>query len=184
MDKFLFVNTCVRKDSRTLSLAKYILDKLNAEYTEVNLEKIDLHPLDGKSLEKRESFVMQGDFSDNMFNLAKEFSAADIIIIAAPYWDLAFPSLLKIYLEHVMVCGITFEYKKGTPYSLCNAKRLIYVTTAGGKIYRNYGFEYVKALAETFFNIPEVLCFKAEELDVRGADVKKIITKAKGEINI
>ena len=51
-------------------------------------------------------------------------------------------------------------------------------------IYKNYGFEYIKTLAETFFAIPEVLCFKAEGLDIRGADVKKIITDAKGGIKL
>lgn len=184
MEKILFVNACVRENSRTLDLSKTVLEKLNTGYTEMNLQKISLQPLNRESLEKREKLVLQGNFSDKMFSLAKDFAAADKIVIAAPYWDLTFPALLKIYLEQITVCGITFEYKKGIPHGLCNAKTLIYVTTAGGVIYINYGYDYIKTLAETFFGITEILCFKAEGLDIRGADVEKIISDAKGGVKL
>lgn len=178
MEKILFVNSCVRKNSRTLVLAKTVLGKLGGVYDEVNLLHEGLKPLTDESLEKRELFVSKGDFSDDMFGQAKNFADADIIVIAAPYWDLSFPSLLKVYLEHITVCGITFEYKKGVPYGLCKAKRLIYVTTAGGKIFFDFGFEYIKTLAEKFFSISDNICFKAEELDIRGADTERIMADA------
>lgn len=166
MEKILFVNACVRENSRTLDIAKIVLEKLNNAYTEVNLQKTDLKPLNRESLDIREKLILQGDFSDTMFSLAKDFAAADKIVIAAPYWDLAFPALLKIYLEQITVSGITFRYAKGVPQGLCRAKRLIYVTTAGGIIYDNFGFEYVKALAQKIYGIGEVLFFKAENLDI------------------
>ena len=183
MEKILFINACVRKNSRTLSLAQYILDKLNGEICEINLERENLKPLDGNVLEKREQLVSENDFSDRMFHYAKEFAAADTIVIVAPYWDLAFPALLKIYLEQITVCGITFRYKKGIPQGLCRAKRLIYVTTAGGTIYDNFGFEYVKALAQKLYGIGEVMFFKVENLDIDGNDAIELIDKAKNRIN-
>lgn len=179
MEKILFINACVRENSRTFSLAKIALDKLNNDYTEVNLQRLGLRPLVRESLEKREHLVLQGDFSDDIFRYAKDFAAADTIVIAAPYWDLTFPALLKIYFEQITVCGITFKYEKGAPHGLCKAKRLIYITTSGGEIFRDFGFEYVKTLSEEFFSIPDVLCFKAQGLDVRGADVEKIMAEAK-----
>lgn len=182
MEKILFVNACVRENSRTIDLSKTVLEKLDGEYTEVNLQKSDLQPLNYEKLANREKHVLQGDFSDDIFSFAKEFADADTIVIAAPYWDLTFPALLKIYLENITVCGITFEYRNGTPHSLCKAKRLIYVTTAGGMIYNNFGFEYIKTLSETFFSVPEVLCFKAEGLDINGANVEKIMSEAKEKL--
>ena len=179
MGKILFVNACVRENSRTLDIAKIVLEKLNNAYTEVNLQKTDLKPLNRESLDIREKLILQDDFSDTMFSLAKDFAAADEIVIAAPYWDLAFPALLKIYLEQITVCGITFRYKKGIPQGLCRAKRLIYVTTAGGTIYDNFGFEYVKALAQKLYGIDEVMFFKAENLDIDGNDVNDILRMAK-----
>lgn len=181
MEKILFVNACVRENSRTLDIAKIVLEKLNNAYTEVNLQKTDLKPLNRESLDIREKLILQDDFSDTMFSLAKDFAAADTIVIAAPYWDLAFPALLKIYLEQITVSGITFRYAKGVPQGLCRAKRLIYVTTAGGSIYDNFGFEYVKALAQKLYGIGEVLFFKAENLDIDGNDVNDILRMAKSD---
>ena len=70
----------------------------------------------------------------------------------------------------------------GIPQGLCKSRRLIYVTTAGGPIIYNFGFEYVKALAQGFFGIPDVQMVKAEELDIQGADVNQIMERAKNEI--
>ena len=105
-------------------------------------------------------------------------------MIAAPYWDLSFPSVLRIYLEHTTVTGLTFRYSEtGVPVGLCKAKRLIYVTTAGGPIGdRNFGFDYVKALASTFYGIADIVCFQAENLDIWGADVPGILENAAKEI--
>lgn len=104
-------------------------------------------------------------------------------MIAAPYWDLSFPSLLKVYLEQICIVGLTFQYTpEGIPEGLCKARRIIYVTTAGGPIYQNMGYDYVKALADTFFGIPETVCFSAQNLDVIGADVEGILQKAEAEI--
>ena len=183
MENILFINACVRENSRTLELARYILDKLSGEICEINLEQENLKPLGRKMLEKRDKLISENDFSDGVFRYAKEFAAADTIAIAAPYWDLAFPALLKIYLEQITVCGITFRYKKGVPQGMCHAKRLIYVTTAGGTIYDNYGFEYVKTLAKKLYGIGEVLFFKAENLDIDGNDVTELIEETKYEID-
>lgn len=182
MEKILFINACVRENSRTLELAGCVMDKLRGEVCEINLSLENIKPLDGEMLKKREQFSAENNFSEDMFRYAKEFAQADTILIAAPYWDLAFPALLKIYLEQITVCGITFRYKKGMPYGMCRAGRLIYVTTAGGTIYDNFGFEYVKALAQKLYGIGKVLCFKAENLDIDGNDVEELMEKAKEKI--
>ena len=44
------------------------------------------------------------------------------------------------------------------------------------------GFDYVEALAKTFYGIPQVLCFQAENLDIWGADVPGILENATKEI--
>lgn len=184
MEKILFVNSCVREGSRTLSLAKSVLDKLEGEVLEVNIACENLKPLDGKTLEEREELILKNTFSGDIFRYAKEFAAADTVVIAAPYWDLSFPALLKIYLEHITVSGITFQYKKGVPQGLCRATRLIYVTTSGGTIYDNFGYDYVKALAQKLYGISEVLLFKAENLDINGKDADEILKIAKQDVKI
>ena len=185
MDKILFINACVRPCSRTLELAETLLQKLKGDIQEIKLYETHFPALDLNGMEKRDRAAQNNDFSDPVFNAAKQFAAADIIVIAAPYWDLMFPAVLKSYLENITVAGITFRYsEEGRPQSLCRAKTLYYVTTAGGFIGQNdFGFSSVKALAQNFFGINEVERYSAEGLDIFGADVGAIIGKAKLEIS-
>lgn len=178
MEKILFINACVRPESRTLVMAKCLLEYLGNDYAEVKVTNESMKPLDLKVLNERTEKIRSADFSDSMFAPARQFVRAETIVIAAPFWDLSFPSCLKIYFENIMVSGLTFTYQSGKPEGLCRAKRLYYVTTAGGFISSDFGFSYVKALAKTFFGIPEVKCFSAEGLDIIGNDVARIMQDA------
>lgn len=184
MDKILFLNACIRPCSRTLELAEALLQRLQGDIREVRLQEASLSALDLDGMEKRHRAAQNQDFSDALFDAAKQFADADILVIAAPYWDLMFPAVLKTYLENVTVSGITFYYsEQGRPQSLCRAKQLYYVTTAGGFIGQNdFGFSYIKALAQNFFGITEIHRYAAEGLDVFGADVEEILRKTKLEM--
>jgi FMN-dependent NADH-azoreductase len=180
MDKILFINACVRPNSRTLELANYVLSRLTGKVEEVKLYEQNLSPLTLEEMELRDICDKNKDFSHDAFRLAKQFALADTIVLAAPYWDLMFPAVVKNYFENITVNGLVFAYdEKGIPYGLCKAKKLIYVTTSGGPIIYNFGFDYVSALAKCFYGINEVQFVSAQGLDVYGADEKKIVEKAK-----
>ena len=181
MDRpILYVNACVRKESRTRSLAEKLLAKLNRPFEEVRLEEIGFPISKEDYLDLRDLLVSRGDFQNELFALARQFSEAETIVIAAPYWDLSFPAMLKQYLERINVVGIAFKYtEEGVPIGLCKGKRLFYVTTGGGYFVPDeYGFGYVKALAQNFFGIQDVRKIEAVGLDIRGADVNAIMTAA------
>ena len=180
----LFINACVRKESRTKDLADYLLSKINEPYEEVYLNSIDFPVVDENFLSRRDRLIADRDFSDSMFDLAKQFAEADEVIIAAPFWDLSFPAALKQYFEQINVLGITFSYTpEGMPYGLCEAKCLTYITTVGGNFFpEEYGAGYVKALAQSFYGIPEFRLIKATGLDIVGADVDAILNSVKNEI--
>ena len=183
MNKILFLNGCVRENSRTLELAEYALSFLSGEREEVDLYNAKLSPLDVEGLEFRSKANVNKDFSDDRFKLAKQFSKADTIVIAAPYWDLMFPAVVKMYFESVTVNGLTFVYgENGIPKGLCRAKKLIYVTTSGGPIIHNFGYEYVAALAKSFYGIKDVKFISAQGLDIKGADADTIMCSAKASI--
>ena len=185
MNKILFVNACVRPESRTAVLAHHILDKLDGSIEEVRLAEEDIKPLDLQLLKKRDEYGRAGDFSDDMFRYAKQFAESDIVVVAAPYWDMSFPAMLKIYFEAVSVQGVTFRYSEdGMPVGLTNVKKVIYVTTAGGPVGDfNLGFDYVRSLCGMLYGIPEVVCNKAEFLDIIGADVDAILRRTMDEID-
>ena len=176
--KILFINACVRdEDSRTLKLAKKLLDGLDGNIKEVKLASLDLKPLDREKINERLT-------NPALQTYAKEFSSADTIVIAAPMWDLSFPALLKLYIENITIGGITFKYTPNGPLGLCNAEKLYYVSTSGGKFIPNYGYHYIKALANNLFGIEYTKCFYAEYLDIWGNDIDGIVDTSLDEIDL
>ena len=172
----LYINCCLRKESRTNRLAKAVLQKLGGDYTELKLYEENLRPLDSETLNKRTALIEQGDFSDKIFDYAKQFAAADTIVIGAPYWDLSFPAPLKTYIENIYVTGVVSEYdEKGMPRGLCKAERLYYVATAGGPYDPTYSYGYIESLCKNFFGIPDTRLIKAEMLDIAGNDAEQIL---------
>ena len=190
-DKVLLVNACMRgkNESRTYDLANFFLKKYmeihkDAELKEIILEELNLKPFDKNMLEERDRAVKEGK-DKTIINLAEDFSKYDMIVVAAPYWDMMFPSILKVFYEYIAVSGVTFKYEAdGTPKGLCNAKKAVYITSAGGYIGgNNYGYDYTKGLFE-FMGIKENYILKAEGLDIYGNDVEEIMNGAKKEAEI
>ena len=181
----LFINACVREKSRTKALADYYLSKQKDEVCEICLDKVAFHAVDEDFLNLRDSLLQKGDFEAPIFGLARQFAAADEILIAAPFWDLSFPATLKQYFEQINVIGVTFKYSEnGVPQGLCKAKRLNFITTSGGDYFpEEFGFGYIKALANNFYGIKDVRMIKATGLDIYGADVNEIIASARAEID-
>lgn len=176
----LFINACVRKESRTNLLANKLLAAKNRPIEEIRLTDLRFPVADEAFLDKRARLIAQGRFGDDLFSEARRFASADEIVIAAPFWDLSFPASLKQYFEQINVVGITFRYMPaGVPEGLCKAGKLTFVTTAGGDyVPTEYGFGYVKALAQNFYGIPDVELIKATGLDIDGRDAEAIVRAA------
>ncbi|MBQ6479182.1 MAG: NAD(P)H-dependent oxidoreductase [Erysipelotrichaceae bacterium] len=183
--KTLFVNACIRKESRTRRLAEYLLKRLDPDYVEVKLQKEAIHPLNEETLNRRNELCAEERFDDPFFTYARQFKEAKTVVIAAPYYDLSFSALLKDYLETINVVGLTFHYlDDDLPASLSNIKRLIYITTAGGTIVSHeYGYGYVKTMFECFYEVKDQAYFFAEKLDLLGADPEAILKETKDKID-
>ena len=184
----LFINTCVRSDSRTRRLAERVISKLTSEgvgdgsavaeqVVEVRTGEMVFPKVDEAFLIKRDQMKADGVFDDPVFDIARQFASADKIVIAAPYWDLSFPASLKQYIEQINLNGVTFEYTpEGQLHGLCKASELVYVTTAGGDFCPDeFGFGYIKALAQNYYGIPVVRKVQACGLDLVGADPEAIL---------
>ena len=190
MKTILFVNACVNQEtSRTQRLADAVLDKMleeaaaageQAQVEELSLVDAGIEGLDEETLAFRSERSAAKDFTHELFAPARQFREADEIVIAAPYWDLSFPAMLKAYIEQLCVNGLTFSYsEEGIPVGHCLAKRLTYVTTAGGYLGAyNMGFDYVAAVCKLYFGIEESRCISAEGLDIWGNDAEAILASA------
>ena len=184
----LFIDACARDNSRTRELAEYVLSCLSHDEVAIeraNLYDIDLKPVDKYMIEKRDASLASGDFSDPYYDMARQFAAADDIVIASPYWDFSYPAVLKLYIENISVNGITFRYdENGIPHGLCHAQKLYYVTTAGGEIGKNnFGYDYIKAISLSLYGIRDATCIRAVGLDMVSVDERSVLENAKEQLS-
>ena len=176
----LVIDCCLRgEDSATRRYYQAYLEAAAPERVEmVELARLGLRPLDWETLALRDRLSAEGRFDHVLFHLARQFRDAEEILIAAPFWDLSFPSLLKVYLEQVSVAGLTFGYTQdGQCVGHCRARRLLYFSTCGGYVGEEHlGFAYVKALG-AMLGIPECVPYILEGLDIDPAQRETVLAE-------
>lgn len=189
MKKLLIVDACVRGEaSRTRRLAARLIAAATRPDTEpetVRLPLPGLEPLDAEALDRRNRLIAEGAFDHPELALARGFRDADAVILAAPFWDLSFPSVLRVYLERLCVTNLTFHYEAdGACVGDCRAQRLVYVTTRGGltgpDASPDLAQPYLRALAQ-MLGISRFDCLSAEGLDLVGADAEALLAAAETE---
>ncbi len=182
----LFVDATVRPSgqSRTGKLCGAYLEAFCAAHPEYEVHRLELGkenllPNCQEDLAEREHLIREGKMDSPVFCYAREFAQADHILIGAPYWDLSFPALLKVYIEKICVGGITFVYTETGVKPLCRAGRMTYLTTSGGMIGdMDFGSEYLSGLCSALFGIPVFERAAAEGLDIDGADCSQLMEEA------
>ena len=183
----LYIDCCVRGDeSRTARLGDAFLKALPAEYEVVRLDPAEegMQPLSGPFFRKREELLAEGRLGHPRFRYAHQIAEADIVVMAAPFWDLSFPALLKIYIENVSVEGITFRSTAEGLQGLCRGTDLVLLTTRGG-IYADgdpleQATPYLRGI-QRFFGFDRFQCVAADGLDVDGFDGAASLKAACGQ---
>lgn len=173
--KILMVNGCIRgRDSRTWRLAEAFLKEMREagagtfDYTQLDLAQMELKPLTGSFFEERQRLLEENNLMHPRFGLARQFAQADRILVAAPFWDLSVPAVVKLYIENISLDGITFGCNANGMYGMCRAKDMLFFTTRGsyyGNGPMEQGARYLKALCE-MFGIPGFCCISAEGMDL------------------
>lgn len=188
MEKMLFLDACISTHaSRTKKLCTAYIDEFRRKNPETALETVVLRkgkaePLTKERIVERDGYIRKKDWDQPMFDYARQFKEADYIVVGTPYWDLSFASILKVYIENIMVADLTFASTSTGFKGLCQGKKLIYITTAGGFIGdKNFGYDYMCGIAD-MLGIPETELVKAEGLDIDGFDPDKIVARAIEEI--
>lgn len=179
----LYINAYVRVESRTNRRAKALLNKLGV-YEEVRLTDMELKPLNEERLNYRDAQIEKRNYGDSILKLSIQFAQADLIVVSAPYWDGQFPAILKTYIENIYAIGIVTKYDgNGRPQGMCKAKKLYYVTTAGGRYNPRFSFDYIDYLVKNMFGIKETQLICAEYLDIEGNDAEEILSQAISKID-
>ena len=185
MKNVLVVDCCIRRQGRTRELMESFIAALpeHCRVTRLRLEEENLSCLTGAFFEAREALLARGELGHPRFRYAHQFAQAEEIVVAAPFWDLSFPALLKVYIEQVSVDGITFRSAHGGLQGLCKAQHLVYLTTRGG-VYTGdpmeMGSRYMDAM-HSFFGIKDYICIAADAMDTSSYDGKALLRQAKEE---
>ena len=147
----------------------------------VDLTRNKYPVVDNYTLEDRNQGIVPSEHS----SLAKRIAAADRIVIAAPFWDMSFPSALKVFFENMSLFGITFDTNDKECYGLCKAEKVMYITTRGMNIANGDPLEqatpYIKALSH-LWGLGELTVISAQNLDYSTPEeVEQMIDKAVAE---
>ena len=181
--KTLFINATILDTSRTLRLAKHLLNYYD-DITEVDLKEDQVLPVDNQTLKIKYDNLEAGNNSHESLKNAYLLKEAEVIIIAAPLWNLGFPASLKAFFDDAIITGVTFAYgPEGNIISLCNTKKVILVSTSGGKYLPEHSFNFIKDFSKMFLGTEDVSMYYSEFLDVFTDKVDEILNKTITQID-
>lgn len=168
MSKLVVINACIREsESRTLRIAEPIIRALSARY---DIVRYDL-PAMGECLPMTPALFAErsnGAIPGWAVKAAKDIADADRIIIAAPFWDMSFPAILKAFFENVSLFDITFTDNGKTCVGLCKGPKVLYIATRGMDIPtgdpREQATPYLKAIG-SLWNLGELTTIAAQNMD-------------------
>ena len=149
MKKIIYVNAIIRKDeSRTKRLADGIISSIKdeVELKEINLNELPLNPYNEVTYEDK----VNNGTEELFYNLSKEIAECDGLIIASPFWDMSFPSLLKSFLEKISLFDVMFVSDDKRCIGIAKCPFMYYIVTRGMDIEDGdeleQGTPYLKAL--------------------------------------
>lgn len=191
MNKLLYVKANPKTEgrSRTLTISDSFVKAYkeyhpNDEIITLDLYKEDLRFLDEEDINSLHKEDLLQDKNHPTFKYAHQLLEIDKIIIAAPFWNLSFPAILKTYLDCVIVGGITFKYTPQGPKGQCHGKKAIHFVTRGGAYSEEplssyeLGDRYLRTVF-AFVGITDFTTFALENMDRSHTNVEEVLEEAK-----
>ena len=167
MKKLVVIDACIRgEESRTRRIAEPIIRELAKRYdiTRYDLARMPMEPLTPESYAQR----VAGSVPTWAVEAAKALAEADRIVVAAPFWDMSFPAVVKVFFEQTSLFDITFTDNGRSCVGLCKCEKVMYITTRGMNIptgdTREQGSSYLQALSR-LWDLGTVLTVAAWNLD-------------------
>lgn len=171
MDKLIIIDSCMREESRTKVILEAAVEVLSTRYDveTIDVNALALPPVNPQTLKDRTAGSVPGE----TVAIARKIASADRIVVAAPFWDMSFPSVLKAFFENMSLYNTTFTDDGTTCTGLCKCQKLLYITTRGMDIptgdCRDQGSSYLKALS-SLWGLGEVITVAAWNLDYMPAE--------------
>jgi FMN-dependent NADH-azoreductase len=102
------------------------------DLTSPQIPHLDSEQLTALNTPEEQRSVAQQDrigLSDQLIN---ELFQAETLIIGAPMYNFAVPSVLKSWFDHVARAGVTFRYGENGPQGLLKIEQTYVITSRGG----------------------------------------------------
>lgn len=174
MKKLFYIDACLRSGSNTKKIADAIIGKLSEKYEieTVRLSDCSFPVVKNDILNERNN----GYVPEEYVAMAKKLAAADRLVIASPFWDMSFPSALKIFFENMSLFNVTFASNEKECYGLCKAEKVLFITTRGMNISTGDELEqatpYIKALSR-LWGLGELYVVSAQNMDYSTEEQKE-----------
>lgn len=148
MEKILFINSCYNEEkSRTIYLANKLFEKFDIDskfdFEEIKLKDLHLLPLSEEKLKVRFDLANKKLFDMEMLTYSKKILSADVVVIAAPFYDFSYPSILKLFIENVSMPNLMYTYTKDGYEGFARGRKFIYITTRGSELPDSEDFGYL-----------------------------------------
>ena len=166
MKRLFYIDSCLRYGSNTKKIADALLDRLSERYEveTVKLSDYDFPVVKNGILNDRNNGIVPEEY----VNIARKIAAADRLVISAPFWDMSFPSALKVFIENMSLFNVTFASNEKECYGLCKAEKVLYITTRGMNINTGDDMEqatpYIKAIGK-LWGLGELNVVSAQNMD-------------------
>ena len=167
MKKLVVIDACIRgEESRTRRIAEPVIAELAKRYeiTRFDLTKMPMEPLTPETYAQR----VAGNVPAWALEAARTIAEADRIVLAAPFWDMSFPAVVKVFFEHISLFDVTFTDNGRTCVGKCKCEKVMYITTRGMNIptgdAREQGTSYLQALSR-LWDLGTVLTVAAWNMD-------------------
>lgn len=153
MKKLLYitVNSKPEELSSSKIVGRQLVNKFLIKHNDFQLEELDLYKchiprVEYEYFQNRNCMIKEEDFNKlneeqkdevhKLIELANQFKEADLYVIAAPMWNLSFPSPLKEYLDCIIMEGKTIHIENDNIEGLLNDKKrgMIYIQSSGASI--------------------------------------------------
>lgn len=182
MKKLFYVDACLREGSNTKKIADVIVNELSNKYEieTVSLSECSFPVVGNDILNDRANGIVPEEY----VTMAKKLAAADRLVIASPFWDMSFPSALKVFLENMSLFNVTFASSEKECYGLCKAEKVLYITTRGMNISTGDEMEqatpYIKAIGK-LWGLGDLHVISAQNMDYSTEEQKAV--KVQNAIN-
>lgn len=197
---YIIANSKPENLSTSRTVAREFINAYLQKNPEDTVEELDLYhnniPLLNYRLFDHRATIVEGaeydklsneekGMVDQIHNLANQFLAADRYVISAPMWSIFFPSILKQYLDCIIINGKTISIGNNEVKGLLDNKErhMVYIQSSGGSYPAimsrklNHGLKYLEDVF-SFLGIAKFKNIMIEGVDEEGIGKDKAIEEA------